>query len=169
MYDLSPIPSRFLLGGNTAQGSKNVTILFVISSILLSTQAAISAVAFDSDLGAFVAGTSGVVILIIAHMAYTGQLSFIGDQTVTYTKDYTTAATVRTTTTYDTGQRIQSTPCCGICTGVGIIILVLLFAGDLLEDIFPAIIPGLLAGVLSIVAGIVFAIEYKGPWTAQVY
>ena len=89
--------------------------------------------------------------------------------TTTERPDYGTGYVTRTTTSYDTGQRIQATPCCGICGGIGIIVIVFMFAGDVLFELLPAITPGLLAGILAILGGIVFAIEYRGPWTGQAF
>ena len=144
-------------------GSKNATILFLISALLLFVQAGISSIVLDDWLGGFVAGTFVFVMLMAALMAWKGGLSAVMNVTTTDGPGY------RTTTYTDTGQRIQMTPCCGICGGIGIIIVVFMFVGDVLEDYLLAVIPGFIAGLLAILGGIVFAMEYKGPWTAQAY
>ncbi|MFW9920376.1 MAG: hypothetical protein ACFFED_12305 [Candidatus Thorarchaeota archaeon] len=145
------------------QGSKNAALLFLLSSIMLFVQASVSSIVLDDWLGAFVAGSFGFVMLLALGMAYKGGLSAVVQSTTVDGPGY------RTTYYRDTGQRIQATPCCGICGGIGIFIAILMLAGDVFGDLFLALIPGILAGILSILAGIVFAIEYKGPWTGQVY
>ncbi len=144
-------------------GSKNAAILFLISALLLFVQAGISSIALDDWLGSFVSGAFGFVMLIAMLMAFKGGLSAVMNTTTTDGPGY------RTITYTDTGQRIQMTPCCGICGGIGIIVVIFMFVGDVLEDYLLAVIPGFIAGFLAILGGIVFAMEYKGPWTAQAY
>jgi len=151
------------------QGSRNAALLGLFSVILLFIQAVISSALLDDWLGAFVAGSFGFVMLIFVGMAYFGGLSAVVETTTTESPDYGTGYVTRTITSRDTGQRIQMTPCCGICGGIGIIVVVFMFAGDLLFELLPAIAPGIIAGILAILAGIVFAIEYKGPWTGQAF
>ncbi len=151
------------------QGSKNAALLGLLSAIMLFIQAGISSAALDDWLGAFVAGSFGFIMLIFTAMAYFGGLSAVMQTTMTESPDYGTGYVTRTTTSYDTGQRIQMTPCCGICGGIGIIVVVFMFAGDVLFELLPALAPGLIAGVLAILAGIIFAIEYKGPWTGRAF
>ncbi|TFG05018.1 hypothetical protein EU538_11770 [Candidatus Thorarchaeota archaeon] len=148
-------------------GSRNSAILFVISALLLISQAALSLIAFDDWVGAMVAGTLSIVMFLGTGMAYKGGLSAVMNQTVVETPNYDGSYT-RTVTTRDTGQRVQATPCCGICGGIMTIIVAYMFGAELGEAII-LLAPGFLGGALAIVAGIVFAIEYRGPWVDRAF
>lgn len=144
-------------------GSKNSAIIFVLSGIMMIVQAGVSIVFFEDGSGAFVSGIFACVMFIVSFMAYRGGLSAVIDS---YTVD---GPTYRTTYYRDTGQRIQATPCCGICGGIVIVVIALLFADPLWEMIgdttWTVISPSIIACVLAIIASIVFIVEYKGPWT----
>lgn len=150
------------------QGSKNSAILFFISAILLIVQTGISSAVFDDWVGAMVAGTFAFVMFIAMAMAYYGGLTAVMDTTVSESPNYATGGVTRTTTYRDTGNRIQATPCCGICGGIGIIVVAAIFGAELGEAIV-LLAPGFLAGIVSIIAAIVFIMEYKGPWTGKAY
>ena len=70
----------------------------------------------------------------------------------------------------DTGQRIQGTPCFGICFGIITIFVAFLFA-EMLEgsEGILATSPAIIAGIFSILAGIVFAIDYKGAYSTWAF
>ena len=68
----------------------------------------------------------------------------------------------------DTGQRVQGTPCFGICFGIMTIFVALLFAGQFEDSLgYVVTAPAMLAGVFAILAGIVFVLDYKGSYTRQ--
>jgi len=150
------------------QGSKNSAILFFISAILLIVQAGISSAIFDDWVGTMISATFAFVMFIAMAMAYYGGLTAVMDTTVTETPNYGTGGVTRTTTSRDTGDRIQATPCCGICGGIAVIVVVMIFGAEL-GDAFILLAPGLLAGIVSILAAIVFIMEYKGPWTGRAF
>ncbi|MDF1539062.1 MAG: hypothetical protein P1Q69_09170 [Candidatus Thorarchaeota archaeon] len=150
------------------KGSKNSASLFFIAAILLIIQAGISLAVFDDWVGGMVGGTFAFVMFVTMAMAYKGELAAVMHTTVTETPDYATGGVYRTTTSRDTGDRIQQTPCCGICGGIAVIVVAAMFGADLGEGII-MLAPGFLAGILAIIASIVFIVEYKGPWTGQAY
>ena len=142
-------------------GSRNSMILFLLAMILLIIQAGISIVVFDDGIGALAGGSFALIMLIEALMAKSGALSAVTQQTVTDGPGY------RTVTTWDTGERVQMTPCCGIFGGIAIIFVGYLFAEFMPEEALIALAPAFIAAILSILAGIVFAVEYKGQWTRR--
>ncbi len=149
------------------KGSRNSAILFFISSLFLIAQAALSLIAFDDWVGAMVAGTLSIVMFLGMGMAYKGGLTAVMDQTVVETPNYDGTYT-RTVTTRDTGQRVQATPCCGICGGIMTIVVPFMFGAEL-GDAIILLAPGFLAGVMAILAGVVFIRDYKGPWMERAF
>lgn len=150
-------------------GSKNSALLFLLSAITLIVQAVISSLAFDDWMGAFVAGAFAFVMFMGMLMAYHGGLSAVMDTSTTRTPNYGTGTETVTTTYTDTGDRIQMTPCCGICGGIMIIVVLVIFGeGVSGSDIF-LLAPGLVGAILAFLAAIVFMIEYKGPWTGTAF
>lgn len=148
-------------------GSRNSAILHLISGCLLIGQVGISAAIFDDWVGSMVAGTFAFVMFVGAGMAYKGGLSAVLDQTVVETPNYDGSYT-RTITTRDTGQRVQSTPCCGICGGIMTIVVAFMFGAEL-GDAIILLAPAFLAGIVAILAGVVFIREYKGPWLDRAF
>ncbi|MBD3407428.1 MAG: hypothetical protein GF411_15025 [Candidatus Lokiarchaeota archaeon] len=149
------------------KGSRNSAILFFVSGLLLIIQAGISGFGFDDGIGALAAGGFALVMFLVMIMAYVGGLSAVMDTTIIRTNNYDGTETI-TSYTRDTGERVQATPCCGICAGIGIIIVAAMF-GEGLGDLMVYLIPGFAAGVIAMIAAIVFALEYKGPWTGTAY
>ncbi len=94
---------------DTMTGSKNSAILFLISGIMLVIQAGVSLALFDDGIGALAGGGFAFVMFIGMIMAYKGGLTAVMEQTVVDSPGY------RTIYSRDTGDRIQATPCCGIC------------------------------------------------------
>ena len=148
-------------------GSKNSAILFLISGIMMVVQAGVSLAFFDDGIGALAAGGFAFTMFFTMFLAYKGGLSAVMETTTVDSPGY------RTTYMRDTGQRIQATPCCGICGGIMIFIVGFMFADSLWELIgdttWLVLSPSIAGGILAILASIVFIIEYKGPWTGTAY
>jgi hypothetical protein len=142
-------------------GSMKSALLFVIAAILCIVQLIISIVGFDDGIAAMASGVFAFVNIIGFFFARSGSMM----------------AVFRTVGSYgdveireDTGQRVQGTPCFGFCFGIMTIFVALLFAGQLEGSLsIIATLPAMIAGVVSILAGIVFALDYKGPYSRQVY
>jgi len=142
-------------------GSMKSAFLFLIAAIFCVVQLIVSITVFDDGIGAMAAGVFAFVNIIGFLFARTGSMM----------------AVFRTVGTYgnveireDTGQRIQGTPCFGICFGIMTIVVAYLFA-EMIEgsEGILATSPAMIAGVFSILAGIVFALDYKGPYSTQTY
>ncbi|TXT56007.1 MAG: membrane protein of unknown function [Candidatus Thorarchaeota archaeon] len=149
------------------KGSRNSAILFFVSGVLLIIQAGISGFGFEDGIGALAAGVFAFVMFLLMFMAYVGGLSAVMDTTTVSTDNYDGTKTI-TTYSRDTGQRVQMTPCCGICGGIAVIIVAAMFSEGL-GELVVFLIPGFLGGLVAILAAIVFAIEYKGPWTRRAF
>ena len=144
-------------------GSKRSAFLFMIAGILLIGQAIVSAGLLGDSLGAIVAGTLAVLLFLGMIAAWKGSLATV----LKYERrigPFGPEAVAK-----DIGERVQATPCCGICVGA-IAIAIAFIAGSPLFDIygdlggFMLIASGVIGGVFGILAGIVFAIEYQGIW-----
>jgi len=136
-------------------------LLFMIAAILCIVQLIVSIVGFDDGIAVITSGVFAFVNIIGFLFARSGSMM----------------AVFRTVGSYggveireDTGQRVQSTSCFGICFGIMTIFVAFLFAGQL--EGFLGILatsPAILAGIFAILAGIVFTLDYKGPYSVQVY
>ena len=151
------------------KGSKTSAMLFLLSAISLFVQAGISSIIFDDWLGAFVGGAFGFIMIMGMLMAYHGSLSAVVQTTVVDRPTYVGDTIERTTTTTDTGERVQATPCCGIGGGIMIIIVLVIASEGLPMEYLILLAPGLLGAILAFLAAIVFIIEYKGPWTGRAF
>jgi hypothetical protein len=134
---------------------------------MMVIQAGVSLAFFDDGIGAFAAGGFAFAMFVTMYLAYKGGLSAVMNTT---TVD---GPGGRTTYYTDTGQRIQMTPCCGICGGIMIFVVGFMFAEFLWDEVgeltWLVLSPSILGGILAILAAIVFIIEYKGPWTGTSY
>ena len=148
-------------------GSKNAGMIFILSGIMMVVQAIVSIAFFDDGIGALAAGGFAFAMFLTSFLAFKGGLSAVMN---TYTVD---GPGTRTTYYQDTGQRIQMTPCCGICGGIMIFVVGFMFAEGLFEAVgdtaWLVLSPSILGGILAILAAIVFIIEYKGQWTGQAF
>ncbi len=151
------------------KGSKTSAMLFLLSAISLFVQAGISSIIFDDWLGAFVGGAFGFILIMGMLMAYHGSLSAIVKTTVVDRPTYVGDTIERTTTTTDTGDRVQLTPCCGIGMAIMIIIVLVIASEGLGMEYLLLLTPGALGAILAFLAGIVFLREYKGPWTGKAF
>ena len=144
-------------------GSKKSAFFFLIAGIMLIGQAIVSAGLLGDSLGAIVAGTLACLMFVGMIAAWKGSLATV----LKYERRPGAFGTE--TVAKDIGERVQATPCCGICVGA-LAIAIAFIAGSPLFDIygdlggFMLISPGVIGGVFGIIAGIVFAIEYKGIW-----
>jgi hypothetical protein len=144
-------------------GSLHSAILFLISGILLIAQAVISVAVFDDGIGAMASGVFAFAMFVGMAFAYYGGFAAVTNQTSVDGPGYTTV------TSWDTGQRVQATPCCGFCGGIAIIAVALIFAGMLEEDALFALAPSFIAGIFAFLAAIVFMIEYKGTYAYRAF
>ncbi|MHA1906678.1 MAG: hypothetical protein ACW98Y_05250 [Candidatus Thorarchaeota archaeon] len=149
------------------QGSKNSAILYFLSGIMMVVQAGVSLAFFDDGIGALAGGAFAFVMFVTMFLAYKGGLTAVMETTTVDGPGY------RTTYSRDTGQRIQATPCCGICGGIMIFVIGFMFAEGLWEAVgdttWLVLSPSIIGGILAILASIVFIAEYKGPWTGTAY
>lgn len=142
-------------------GSMKSAILFLIAAIFCVIQLIVAIVAFDDVPAAVAAGVFVFVNIIGFLFARTGSMMAVFRTVGTYGN-----VEVR----QDTGQRIQGTPCFGFCFGIITIFVAYLFAEMIGGSLgLLAISPAIVAGIFSILAGIVFALDYKGPYSRQVY
>ncbi len=142
-------------------GSMKSAMLFVIAAILCVVQLIVAIVGFDDGSAAMAAGVFAFVNMIGFWFARSGNMMAIFRDVGTYGN-----VTIRE----DTGQRIQGTPCFGICFGIITIIVALMFASMLEEsEGILATSPAILAGIFSILAGIMFAIDYKGTYSTWAF
>jgi hypothetical protein len=145
--------------------AKMSMIVSILSVICFVIQVIISAVIFEDSISAILA--SGFVILMIfgSLASWKGGMSAVTRELYSYDQ----GGHSRVTVYEDTGQRIQCTPCFGICSGIASLIVIVMIGGELFGlPEFVLLAPGILGALLAIVAGILFVIEYKGPYTAQV-
>lgn len=142
-------------------GSMKSASLFMIAAILCIVQLIVSIVGFDDGIAAMASGVFVFVNIIGFLFARSGSMMAIFRTVGSYGN-----VEIRE----DTGQRVQGTPCFGICFGIMTIFVAFLFAGQLEGSLgIFATSPSILAGVFAILAGIVFALDYKGPYSRQVY
>ena len=138
-------------------GSMKSALLFVIAAILCIVQLIVALVGFDDGTAAMASGIFAFIMLIGFWFARTGNMMAIFRDVGRYGD-----VVIRE----DTGQRIQGTPCFGVCIGIMTIVIALMFAGMLEGSLgILATSPAILAGIFAILAGIVFAIEYKGAYS----
>jgi hypothetical protein len=138
-------------------GSMKSAFLFMIAAILCVVQLIVAIVGFDDGTAAMASGAFVFVNIIGFLFARSGSMM----------------AVFRTVGRYgdveireDTGQRIQGTPCFGICFGIMTIFVAYLFAEQIEGSLgIIATSPAILAGIFAIIAGIVFALDYKGPYS----
>ncbi|MBN2228428.1 MAG: hypothetical protein JW779_02470 [Candidatus Thorarchaeota archaeon] len=142
-------------------GSMKSALLFVVAFFLCTIQLIISIVGFGDGIAAMASGVFAFVMIIGALFARSGSMM----------------AVFRTVGSYgdveirqDTGQRIQGTPCFGVCFGIITILVAFMFAGQLEGSLgVIATSPAIIAGVVAILAGIVFFMEYRGPYSTQTF
>jgi len=138
-------------------GSMKSALLFAIAAILCIVQLIIALVGFDDGTAAMASGLFAFIMLIGFWFARSGNMMAIFRDVGSYGN-----VVIRE----DTGQRIQGTPCFGVCVGIMTIVIALMFAGQLEGSLgILATSPTILAGIFAILAGIVFAIEYKGAYS----
>jgi hypothetical protein len=141
--------------------------LFFVSAFLFIAQGVIS-IGLDDGLGAFVSFTFAFVMFVGGAFAGVGRLMAITERT--YSEDY---GHTRIDHYRDTGNRIQCTPCWGVCWGIVAIAVAFLFAEPLFstmgDSAITVILPAILGGIFAILAAIVFVMQYKGPYTATTY
>ncbi|TFG27519.1 hypothetical protein EU528_12780 [Candidatus Thorarchaeota archaeon] len=140
-------------------GSMKSALLFIIAAILCIVQLIVSIVGFDDGIGAMAAGVFAFVNIIGFLFARSGSMMAVFRDVGSYGN-----VVIRE----DTGQRIQGTPCFGVCFGIMTIVVAYLFA-DMIEGELGIIAtsPTIIAGIVTILAGIVFALDYRGPYTRQ--
>jgi len=138
-------------------GSMKSASLFAIAAILCIVQLIVALVGFDDGTAAMASGIFAFIMLIGFWFARSGNMMAIFRDVGRYGD-----VVIRE----DTGQRIQGTPCFGVCIGIMTIVIALMFAGQLEGSLGVfATSPAILAGIFAILAGIVFAIEYKGAYS----
>lgn len=82
---------------------------------------------------------------------------------------YRSGPNTTTTVRQDTGQRIQCTPCWGIGSGIGAIIVIMIVGEDFIgTPQFALLYPGIIGAVIGILAAVIFFIEDRGPYIKQV-
>ncbi|MCK4566798.1 MAG: hypothetical protein KAU48_05760 [Candidatus Thorarchaeota archaeon] len=146
-------------------GAKKSAILFIIGSICFIIQVFISGLIFNDTMGAIIGVGFALIMLMGSIFAWTGSMSAVHETLYSYRSSASTVTTVRR----DTGSRIQCTPCFGIGSGIGAIIVITMLGADLVgHPEFALLYPGIIGGVFGILAAIVFFFEYKGPYNKQV-
>ena len=140
-------------------------ILFIVGAICFLVQSGVSALIFDDAIGAILA--FGFVIIMFIGSIF----AWKGDLTVLYRElySYDTGPNTRVTVKEDTGQRVQCTPCFGVCSGIASIIVIIMVGGELIGlPEFVLLAPGILGAVIAFLAAFVFFIEYHGEYYKQV-
>ncbi len=146
-------------------GAKKSAILFIAGSVCFIIQVFISAIIFDDIMGAIIGVGFAFIMFMGSLFAWTGSMSTVFENLYSYRSSASTITTVRR----DTGSRIQCTPCFGIGSGIGAIIVIIMMGGDLIGlPEFALLYPGIIGGVFGIIAAIMFFIKYKGPYSKQV-
>jgi len=141
-------------------------ILFIAGSICFSIQSVLSAVVFDDYAGTVLAGTFAFTMLVGAFFAWKKVMTPVFRDLYSYQSGPNTTTTVRE----DTGQRVQCTPCWGLASGIGAILVLVWLGGDLVgTPQFTLLYPGIIGAVIGIIAAIMFFIEYRGPYYKQVF
>ena len=139
-------------------GSMKSAFLFMIAAILCIVQLIISIVGFDDGIAAMASGVFAFVNIVGFFFARSGSMMAVFRDVGSYGN-----VVIRE----DTGQRVQGTPCFGICFGIMTIFVAYLFAEQLGAIGWIVTSPAIVAGIFSILAGIVFALEYKGSYSRQ--
>ncbi len=147
-------------------GSKVAAIMFVIAATCMIVQTIVSIAIFDDGIGALAGGVFTFVMFVGAAFAYTGGLAAV--QRVIASQDTPMG---RIDTYEDTGERVQCTPCFGVCSGIAAITIATMFAEFLVEDIgdlgWVAVSPAIIGGIFAILSAVVFVAEYKGPYVSH--
>lgn len=147
-------------------GTMKSVILFIAGAISFIIQAVLSAVVFDDYAGTVLAGTFAFTMLVGAIFAWKQVMTPVFRDLYSYQSGPNTTTTVRE----DTGQRIQCTPCWGIASGVGAILVLVWLGGDLVgTPQFTLLYPGIIGAIIGILAAIMFFIEYRGPYSKRVF
>jgi len=140
-------------------------MLFLIAAILLVIQLIIAIVGFGDGTAALASGCFVFIMIIGALFARSGGMMAVFRTVSSYDTGYG-----RVETREDTGQRIQATPCFGLCIGIMTIVIAFMFTSQLSDAIgFIAVSPAIVAGIFAILAGIVFALDYKGPYSSRAF
>ena len=145
--------------------AKKSAIAFIAGSVCFIIQVFISGLIFNDTMGAIIGVGFALIMLMGSIFAWTGSMSAVHETLYSYRSSASTVTTVRR----DTGSRLQCTPCFGIGSGIGAIIVIIMMGGDLIGlPEFALLYPGIIGGVFGIIAAILFFIEYKGSYSKQV-
>ncbi|MGY5879969.1 MAG: hypothetical protein RTV31_06940 [Candidatus Thorarchaeota archaeon] len=140
-------------------------IMFIIGAICFIIQAVISAEIFSDTVGAILASGFVIIMFIGSLFAWKGGMSALFREVYSYD----TGPNTRVSVQEDTGQRVQCTPCFGICSGIASIIVIVMIGGELFGlPEFALLSPGILGAVFAFLAAIMFFTEYKGEYFKQV-
>lgn len=147
-------------------GTMKSVILFIAGAISFIIQAVLSAAVFDDYAGTVLAGTFAFTMFVGAIFAWKKVMTPVFRDLYSYQSGPNTTTTVRE----DTGQRVQCTPCWGIASGIGAILVLVWLGGDLVgTPQFTLLYPGIIGAVIGILAAIMFFIEYRGPYYKKVF